>query len=109
MIGKKSIFGTYTVKNEETGKETKVIVQADRLCRICDVIYPVGAVKPQKPDFSKKEAVKAYKEAKLEYDRKEQVALRKRQAVMNVYKGRQLNDNDIQESLGQFLSNLENA
>lgn len=109
MIGNRSIFGSYTVKNAETGKEFKVIVQADKLYRICNIIYPANASEPQKPDFSKKEAVKAYKEAKLEYDRKVQVTRGKRQAVLNIYKGRQLNDPDIQESLGQFLSNIENA
>lgn len=109
MIGKKSIFGKYTVKNAETGKEIEVIVQADSLYRICDVIYPINASEPQKPDLSKKEAVKAYKDAKIEYDRKVQAVRNKRQAVMNAYKGRQLNSEDVQDSLGRLLFNLENA
>lgn len=110
MIGKKSIFGKYTVKNVATGKEIVVKVQADKLYRICDVIYPINASEPQKPqDPSNKGVVKAYKDAKIEYDRKVQAVRNKRQAVMNAYKGRQLNSEDVQDSLGRLLFNLENA
>ena len=110
MIGKKSIFGIYTVKNAETGKETVVRVQADKLYRICDVIYPVSVAEPQKPqDPSNKGAVKAYNKAKLNYDIIIQEVKNKRQIVMNSYKGRQLNSEDVQDSLGRLLFNLENA
>lgn len=110
MVGKKSIYGNYTVKNVATGKETVVKVQADKLYRVCDVIYPVSVAEPQKPqDPSNKGAVKAYKDAKIEYDRKVQAIRNKRQIVMNSYKGRQLNSEDVQDSLGRLLFNLENA
>lgn len=110
MIGKKSIYGNYAVKNVATGKETVVRVQADKLYRICDVIYPVSAAEPQKPqDPSNKGAVKAYNEAKLNYDCVMQAIKNKRQIVMNSYKGRQLNSEDVQDSLGRLLFNLENA
>lgn len=110
MIGKKSIFGSYMVKNTETGKETEVKVQADKLYRICDVIYPVSVAEPQKPqDPSNKGAVKAYNKAKLNYDIITQEVKNKRQIVMNSYKGRQLNSEDVQDSLGRLLFNLENA
>lgn len=108
MIGKKSIFGKYTVKNVETGKEIEVKVQADNLYRICDVIYPTR-VAPQQPQDSSKEAMKAYKEAKLKHDQIMQVIKNKRQIVMNAYKGRQLNSVDVQDSIGQLLFDLENA
>lgn len=110
MIGKKSIFGKYTVKNVETGKEIEVKVQADKLYRVCDVIYPVSVAEPQKPqDPSNKGAIKAYNEAKLNYDRAIQAIKNKRQIVINTYKGRQLNSVDVQDSLGRLLFNLENA
>lgn len=105
MIGKKSIFKIYSIK-VETGKEIEIIVQADNLYRICDIIYPMIS-KPRKPDSSEEEEIKAYKNAKIEYDRKVRARRNKRQAVMNVYKGRQFNSVDIQDSLGQFLSDLE--
>lgn len=110
MIGKKSIFGKYTVKNVATGEEIEVKVQADKLYRICDVIYPISVAEPQKPqDPSNKGAVRAYNEAKLNYDIITQEVKNKRQIVMNSYKGRQLNSEDVQDSLGRLLFNLENA
>lgn len=110
MIGKRSIYANYTVKNVTTGKTMEVKVQSDNLYRVCDVIYPVNAVEPQKPaDSSKKEEVRAYNEAKLKYDQKMKAIRDKRQIVMNIYKGRQLNNEAIQDSIGQLLFDLENA
>lgn len=110
MIGKRSIYANYTVENITTGKTMEVKVQSDNLYRVCDVIYPVNAVEPQKPvDSSKKEEVRAYKEAKLKYDQKMMAIRNKRQAVLNIYKGRQLNSTDVQDSIGQLLFDLENA
>ena len=64
-------------------------------------------VLPQDP--SNKGAVKAYNKAKLNYDIIIQEVKNKRQIVMNSYKGRQLNSEDVQDSLGRLLFNLENA
>lgn len=109
MIGKKSIFGNYTIKNAKTGKEIVVKVQADKLYRVCDVIYPVNVAAPQEPDPTNKGAVKAYKEAKLKYDQTITAINDKRQAVMNVYKGSQFNDPAIQDEIGELLFNIENV
>lgn len=109
MLGSKSNCVKFKVRKENDGKEVMVIVQADKLYRICDVIFPVLAKAPSMPEEVNKETLKAYKEAKFEYDLRMQDLRMRRQAVMNVYKGRQLNSDRVKYSLHEFLINLVNA
>lgn len=109
MIGVNSIYRTHKVKNIKTSKTIRVNVQANKNLGICDVIFPIEKVAPQKPVNATKEDNKAYKEAKYEYDCYMQGIKNLRQAVLNNYQGRQFNDQAIQEELSNFLFNLLNA
>lgn len=109
MIGANSIYCNYKIKNIETGKTIIVKVQANKNLGICDVIFPIEKVAPQKPINATKESNKAYKEAKYEYDCYVQGIKNLRQAVLNKYQGRPFNSQVISEGLGEFLFNLLNA
>lgn len=109
MIGANSIYHNYKVKNIKTGETTIVKVQANKNLGICDVIFPMEKVAPQKPVNATKESNKAYKEAKYEYDCYVQGIKNLRQAVLNNYQGRSFHSQTVSEELGKFLFNLLNA
>lgn len=109
MIGANPIYRTYKIKNIKTGKTVRVNVQANKNLGICDVIFPIEKVAPQKPANATKESNKAYKEAKYEYDCYVQGIKNLRQAVLNNYQGRPFHSQAISEELGEFLFNLLNA
>ena len=109
MIGANSIYRIYKVKNIKTGKTTKVAIQANKNFSICDVIFPIEKVAPQKPANATKESNKAYKEAKYEYDCYLENIKNLRQAVLNKFQGRQFNDSYRMELLEEFLNNLLNS
>lgn len=110
MIGRKSLFASIKVKNVEAGNTTTIVVQSDKLYRICDVIFPVLMIKPMKPaDTSDREAMKTYKAAKKNYDLYLAQLRAKRQVIINKYRGRQSNDSGIMGSIRHDLFNLVNA
>ena len=109
MIGANSIYRIYKIKNIKTGKTTKVTVQANKNLSICDVIFPIEKVAPQKSVNATKESNKAYKEAKYEYDCYLEHIKTLRQAVLNKFQGRQFNDSYRMELLEEFLHDLLNS
>lgn len=102
MLGNKSIYKTFKVKN-------KVIkVQANRNYGICDIFLPIEKEAPTKPEISSKEADRLYKELKFEYDCYMQSIKAQRQSFLNKFQGRQLNSENIQYKVYNFLTELFN-
>lgn len=116
MIGAKSIVLNLKVTNNKNAQSPyKVQVQANKNYGLCDVVLPGTPVKPektyinlQKEEDRKKEKA-LYDAKKAEYDK--EMAKRKgiRNAILNKFQGRQLNDKVIVESLKNALYNLLNT
>ena len=111
MIGAKSIVLNLKVKNN---KKCTVSLQAHKNYGLCDVILPGTPVEPektyinlQKEDRKKEKAL--YDAKKAEYDK--EMTRRKgiRNAILDKFQGRQLNDEVIVESLKNTLYNLLNT
>lgn len=102
MLGNKSIYKTFKIKN-------KVIkVQANRNYGICDIFLPIEREAPTKPETLTKETNALYKEAKFEYDCYIQSIKAQRQSFLNKFQGRQLNNENIQYKVHNFLNELLN-
>lgn len=115
MIGAKSIVLNLKVTNDKNGfSPYKVQVQANRNYGLCDVVLPGTPVEPEKTYINltkedrKKE--KALCDArKSEYDK--EMAKRKgiRNAILDKFQGRQLNNDMVVEQLKNALYNLLNT
>ena len=115
MIGAKSIVLNLKVANKKRVQfPYKVQVQVNRNYGLCDVVLPGTSVEPektyinlQKEDRKKEKAL--YIAKKAEYDK--EMAKRKgiRNAILDKFQGRQLNDEVIVESLKNALYNLLNT
>ena len=115
MIGAKSIVLNLKVTNNKNGfSPYKVQIQANKNYGLCDVVLPGTPVEPektyinlQKEDRKKEKAL--YDARKAEYDK--EMAKRKgiRNAILDKFQGRQLNDEVIVESLKNALYNLLNT
>jgi hypothetical protein len=126
MIGAKSIVLNLKVTNNKNGfSPYKVQVQANKNYGLCDVVLPGTPVEPEKTYINlqkedrKKEKV-LYDARKAEYDKEmakrkaeydKEMAKRKgiRNAILDKFQGRQLNDEVIVESLKNTLYNLLNT
>ena len=113
MIGAKSIVLNLKVTNNKNVQSTYK-VQANKNYGLCDVIIPGTPVEPektyinlQKEDRKKEKAL--YDAKKAEYDK--EMAKRKgiRNAILDKFQGRQLNDSMILESLKNTLYSLLNT
>ena len=115
MIGAKSIVLNLKVTNNKNGfSPYKVQVQANKNYGLCDVILPGTPVEPentyinlQKENRKKEKAL--YDAKKAEYDK--EMAKRKgiRNAILDKFQGRQLNDKVVIEGLKNSLYNLLNT
>ena len=115
MIGAKSIVLNLKVTNNKNGfSPYKVQVQANRNYGLCDVVLPGTPVEPektyinlQKEDRKKEKAL--YDARKSEYDK--EMAKRKgiRNAILDKFQGRQLNNDIVVEQLKNALYNLLNT
>ena len=115
MIGAKSIVLNLKVTNNKNGfSPYKVQVQANRNYGLCDVVLPGTPVEPektyinlQKEDRKKEKAL--YDARKSEYDK--EMAKRKgiRNAILDKFQGRQLNNDMVVEQLKNALYNLLNT
>lgn len=114
MIGAKSIVLNLKVTNNKNAQSPyKVQVQANKNYGLCDVVLPGTPVKSKKTyinlqeEEDRKKAL--YDAKKAEYDK--EMAKRKgiRNAILNKFQGRQLNDKVIVESLKNALYNLLNT
>lgn len=101
MVGSKSIYRAFKIKNLKDGSEVPILVQADKSLRICDIIFPSIPSEPQRP--TDKEGIPAYKEAKEEYDRSIASLKRVRQNALNNFRGRQFNSPEVIEVLRKIL------
>lgn len=102
MLGNKSLYKTFKIKN-------KVIkVQVNRNYGICDIFLPVEKEAPVKPETWTKETNELYKDAKFEYDCYMQSIKEQRQSFLNKFQGRQLNSENIQYKVYNFLNELLN-
>lgn len=101
MISSHSIVVTVKLKDN-----SKVTVQADKLYRICDVIYPFNLVKPFRPAVKNTASMKEYQEQKKDYDMALMAIKNKRQLILNYFRGRQLNSETVLESLISFIKRL---
>ena len=111
MIGAKSIVLNLKVKNN---KKCVVSLQANKNYGLCDVILPGTPVEPEKTYINlqkedRKKEKELYDAKKAEYDK--EMARRKgiRNAILDRFQGRQLNDEAIVESLKNTLYNLLNT
>lgn len=112
MIGAKSIVFNLKVTNNKNGF-SPYKVQANKNYGLCDVVLPGTPVEPEKTyinlqkDRKKERAL--YDAKKAEYDK--EMAKRKgiRNAILDKFQGRQLNDEVIVESLKNALYNLLNT
>lgn len=110
MIGYKSIAMKIKVQNVSNPKAPhKVIVQANKNYGICDFILPLLMVPPIKPIKYTKESYRAYKEARLEYDSYMNKRNAKRQELLNMFQGRQLNDAYIVERVKEVMFDVLNV
>lgn len=109
MIGRKSTFMSFRVKSNETGKVEVIMVQADKCRRICDIVIPILVHRPYfpAPDASKEEK-REYREKLAIYKQHLAEKQRKRQKLMNVFKGRQINEPYMREILKNALINAVN-
>lgn len=115
MIGAKSIVLNLKVTNNKNGfSPYKVKVQANKNYGLCDVILPGTPIEPentyinlQKENRKKEKAL--YDAKKAEYDK--EMAKRKgiRNAILDKFQGRQLNDEVVIEGLKNSLYNLLNT
>ena len=115
MIGAKSIVFNLKVTNNKNGfSPYKVQVQANKNYGLCDVVLPGTPVEPektyinlQKEDRKKEKAL--YDARKSEYDK--EMAKRKgiRNAILDKFQGRQLNNDMVVEQLKNALYNLLNT
>ena len=111
MIGAKSI----KVANSKNGFSLyKVQIQANKNYGLCDVVLPGTPVEPektyinlQKEDRKKEKAL--YDARKAEYDKEMTKRKGIRNAILDKFQGRQLNDEVIVESLKNTLYNLLNT
>ena len=115
MIGTKSIVLNLKVRNNKNAYSPyEVKVQANKNYGLCDVVLPGTPVEPEKTYINlikedrKKEKI-LYDARKAIYDR--EMAKRKgiRNAILDKFKGRQLNDEVVIESLKNTLYNLLNT
>lgn len=113
MIGAKSIVLNLKVTNNKNGfSPYKVQVQANKNYGLCDVVLPGTPVEPektyinlQKEDRKKEKAL--YDARKAEYDKAKRKGIRN--AILDKFQGRQLNDEVIVKSLKNALYNLLNT
>lgn len=115
MIGAKSIVLNLKVTNNKNGfSPYKVQVQANRNYGLCDVVLPGTPVEPEKTyinltkeDRKKEKAL--YDARKSEYDK--EMVKRKgiRNAILDKFQGRQLNNDMVVEQLKNALYNLLNT
>ena len=115
MIGAKSIVLNLKITNNKNAYSPyEVKVQANKNYGLCDVVLPGTPVEPektyinlQKEDRKKEKAL--YDVRKAVYDR--EMAKRKgiRNAILDKFQGRQLNDSVIVDELKSTLCNLLNT
>ena len=115
MIGAKSIVLNLKVRNNKNAYSPyEVKVQANKNYGLCDVVLPGTPVEPEKTYINlikedrKKEKI-LYDVRKAVYDR--EMAKRKgiRNAILDKFQGRQLNDEIVIENLKNTLYNLLNT
>lgn len=106
MIGAKSIVLNLKVTNNKNAQSPyKVQVQANKNYGLCDVVLP-GT--PEKTYINLQKEDKAlYDAKKAEYDKAKRKGIRN--AILDKFQGRQLNDEVIVESLKNALYNLLNT
>lgn len=115
MIGAKSIVLNLKVTNNKNGfSPYKVQVQANRNYGLCDVVLPGTPVEPektyinlQKEDRKKEKAL--YDARKSEYDKEMTKRKGIRNAILDKFQGRQLNNDIVVEQLKNALYNLLNT
>lgn len=113
MIGAKSIVLNLKVTNNKNAQSPyKVQVQANKNYGLCDVVLPGTPVEPEKTyiNLQKEERKKEkalYDARKAEYDKAKRKGIRN--AILDKFQGRQLNDEVIVESLKNTLYNLLNT
>lgn len=84
-----------------------VTIQADKLNRICDVIFSNTPIAPVSTGTTKEER-EFFKKEKAAYDWKMNRLKEMRQTVLNSYRGRQIDDVEIMEHLRSLLFSLIN-
>lgn len=115
MIGAKSIVLNLKVTNNKNAQSPyKVQVQANRNYGLCDVILPGTPAEPEKTYVNlqkedRKKEKDLYDVRKAEYDK--EMAKRKgiRNAILDKFQGRQLNNDMVVEQLKNALYNLLNT
>lgn len=115
MIGAKSIVLNLKVTNNKNAQSPyKVQVQANKNHGLCDVVLPGTPVEPEKTYINlikedrKKEKI-LYDARKALYDIEMEKRNGIRNAILDKFQGRQLNDEVIVESLKNTLYNLLNT
>ncbi len=111
MIGAKSIVLNLKVTNNKNAQSPyKVQVQANKNYGLCDVVLPGTPVEPAYINLQKEDRKKAlYDAKKAEYDKEMTKRKGIRNAILDKFQGRQLNDYLIVESLKNALYNLLNT
>ena len=115
MIGRKSIVLNLNITNDKNSQSPyKVQVQANKNYGLCDVILPGTPVEPEKTyinlikeDRKKEKAL--YDARKALYDKEMLRRKAIRNAVLDKYQGRQMNNKYAPHELAIFLYNLLNA
>ena len=98
MIGRNSICVKFTIKKKP------VVIQANKNYAICDIIFSHDAVEPKKPIELTKESMAKYRKEKLSYDLAVREIKNQRQAFLNKFQGKQLNDAYIVERINYYLN-----
>lgn len=115
MIGAKSIVLNLKVTNNKNARSSyEVKVQANKNYGLCDVILPGTPTEPEKTyiKLEKEERKKEralYNTKKAEYDKEMLKRKGIRNAILDKFQGRQLNDEVIIMSLKNTLYNLLNT
>lgn len=89
MVGNRSTVITITVPNSNARDDWKVGIQLNKNGGVCDIILPFNRPIPTAPkDTSNGEAVRAYNQAKKDYEAWATKKKAVRSAILNVVQGR---------------------
>lgn len=102
MIGRHSIIKNFIVANTSNPRVShEVIIQMDKNKSICDVILPNKPKKPLRPTEPK--LFKQYKEEKAIYDSQMLIYKQKRSEILNVFRGRPIESQNVRIQLSNLL------
>lgn len=99
MIGRNSNYIKVTINGKI------VAIQANKNFAICDLVFIHDRKVPQRPTEFTKEAAALYKKEKLSYDMFVSELKVKKQAFLNKFQGKQINDSYVVERAINFLQN----